>query len=159
MSWEEHGLKRYPDYLKSRHWHALNEDILFRRGAQCYICTRKSTLVLHHVSYKHLYHEKLNRDLYILCFDCHTQAHFWTFFRLKVPLRTDWLILSMRVRRLQYCVQSRQFRAIMLWFMLVVLTIIGILCRFILRQLYILINTIWWWVLKRSLSKINIDIR
>ncbi len=134
--WEEHGLTKYPDYFNTPHWRKLKEKHILRNpNAHCFICQKKvrlfwnekqnrevSNLLIHHISYANLFSEKLMRDIYVLCFDCHTSAHFWTVIKLKVPLTTNWLLFSLRMRRVIYYLQHRQFRLSLLLFHVYLIT-------------------------------------
>lgn len=158
MSWEEHGLTSYPDYFKTPHWHALKQEYLWKRGAVCHVCGIWSKLLIHHISYANLFAEKPYRDFYIVCFDCHTKCHFWTQFRLKVPLRTSWLLLSLRMRKLEFCIRNKQFRLSVIYFLIIILTGYSTIFIGLLEILVLWMIKIFWIVLKYLLSKINIDI-
>lgn len=93
----------YSLYLQSDHWKHLKKiHITDNPRACCWICGRKNKLLLHHVSYDHLYHEKLNIDIYIVCFDCHTKIHFSFFGLCKTPLVKSKLIGRMRYIKYVY---------------------------------------------------------
>lgn len=71
----------YDKYLQSNWWYSLKEKYIYsKKDASCFLCKKTSTLLLHHVSYKNLYHEKLKRDVFILCYKCHSEAHFYKVF-------------------------------------------------------------------------------
>ncbi len=95
----------YSDYLKSPHWFSLKSKLITRnKAANCFICSKKGTfLVLHHLKYKNLYHEKLFGyflffswgDLVVLCPACHTAIHYiyWLgLFPQKVPIKRGVMI-------------------------------------------------------------------
>ena len=85
----------YEAYLKTQWWWDLKYKLIVCNDkAKCYICHRKDTLLVHHCNYRALYKEKLNKDVYILCFDCHTMTHFWFFRLIKVPLYQNVLLFS-----------------------------------------------------------------
>ena len=136
--WEENNMTSYPDYFLTDHWKALKEDILLRRDSQCYICESWVRLLLHHVSYANLFKEKLYRDIYILCFNCHTKSHFWTVFKLKVPLRTNWLLFSMRIRKLIFYTQTKQFGKFFLFSAVMLFILIWNICAWVLTQMIVL---------------------
>lgn len=84
----------YGEYLASDHWHALvRRYISHNPKARCFVCGNPWRLQLHHVSYKHLFHEKMKRDLYIVCGPCHRKQHFGIFGKkpLKHLRRRIWL--------------------------------------------------------------------
>lgn len=102
-----HG-EHYPDYFKTRHWRELNEQLIDSNPkAKCWICHKKSTLLIHHVSYDNLFAEVYQVDIFILCFDCHTRVHFHRNGD-KVPLLTPVLIKRMKLLRATY--HLRTFR-------------------------------------------------
>lgn len=142
MSHEEYRFANYPNYIATKHWQNLREDIIFKRGSHCYICGRVSTLLLHHISYENLFKEKLYRDVFILCFKCHNQVHFWTILKLKVPLTTNWLFLSMHARKLLYYTQNAQFGLMLIWFLFVVILGISYLYLAFFRKLISFISFI-----------------
>lgn len=100
--------KDYPLYFKTPHWQKLKEDLIYSNpNAKCWICGKKNTLLLHHVSYSNLLHELLNRDVFIVCFNCHTRIHF-PYFSKKTPLIEK--KLRQRMVFLRYTRYVREFR-------------------------------------------------
>ena len=96
-------------YLKSPHWRALTTALITNNpGAKCWICQKTNTLLLHHVQYVNLYNELLFRDVYVLCFDCHTEVHFKGWNNEKVPLIKDVLVKRMIFLKRTY--RIRKFR-------------------------------------------------
>lgn len=107
-------------YLHSPHWYRLNDQLIDSNpDASCWICGKLSTLLLHHITYENLYKEELYKDVYILCFDCHTRVHFKPvlyFFRRKTPLEKHLLLRRMRFLKMISCIQKgRIFPS--LWYM------------------------------------------
>lgn len=150
QSWENYYRgENYKKYFFTRHWIKLNDVLIDSNpDACCFICYLPSKLLLHHVTYENLFHEKLYRDVYILCFDCHTEVHFWLFGRVKVPLTPFWLLFSLRLRKLLFCVQSKEYGLLLLYSLTVVITgFIHLIC-FLFGELIML--TVW--TLKKSLS-------
>lgn len=158
MSWAEYGLTSYHDYFNTKHWNDLKEELLWKRGTECWICGKWSKLLIHHISYKNLFHEKLYRDVYILCFDCHNQVHFWTDFDIRVPLIVNWLLFSMRARKLIKCIQKGQFSHALLWFSVLVILVPIHITRFVFQVILTILGRISWHFLKLFLSKLRIDI-
>lgn len=69
---------KYPLYFNTSHWKNLKEKCLYSNSnAKCFICEKTSTLLLHHEKYDNLFSERLYRDLFVLCFECHKQLHFY----------------------------------------------------------------------------------
>lgn len=134
-NWKEHNITKYPDYFKTEWWISLKEDHLFKRNAKCYVCGKWSKLLLHHLSYKNLFKEKLYKDIVILCFDCHTQVHFWTIFKIKVPLKTPWLIYSMMLRKTIFCTHTHRFGLAGLYFIATTLYGLFHLCLWTTKRL------------------------
>ena len=66
--------QEYERYLASLHWKAVRlrklADIPF-----CEYCGCRVRLEVHHSSYEHLGHERLDEDLIVLCRDCHQEEH------------------------------------------------------------------------------------
>ena len=152
MSWQEYGLSKYSDYFSTDHWRALKEDLLWKRNAQCYVCHRWGTLLIHHVKYSSLYKEKVNQDIYILCYDCHNRVHFWGPFRWKVPLTTNWLLFSMRSRRMIYCVQYHMFGRALGWFFIICLIGLFNISIYSLKSFFILLAKTVSYITKGMLS-------
>ena len=72
--------ENYPLYFRTPHWLQLNEKLIDSNPrAKCWICEIPYNLLIHHESYRYLFHERLYRDVFILCFTCHTQLHFYRF--------------------------------------------------------------------------------
>ena len=73
--------KQYLEYLKSAKWRELAEQRMKIDDYKCAMCgcrgTAKNPLEVHHISYKHLYHEesRIYEDLVTLCHVCHKATH------------------------------------------------------------------------------------
>lgn len=114
----------YQFYLKTQHWRNLKElHIYSNPHAKCWICgfTDKKDLLLHHERYDNLFHEKLEKDVFILCKDCHTEVHFFKkMFFLK--RKTKLIRRELRYRRLSlkisFCIRNRQYKNLA-WYLLV----------------------------------------
>ena len=63
----------YHDYLITRHWKERSKKIKEKRE-KCEWCGNTECLEVHHLTYERLYCE-LDRDLVLLCHDCHTLYH------------------------------------------------------------------------------------
>ncbi len=106
----------YEVYLKSQWWWDLKyKHLTCNPTAKCFICHNRIQLLLHHACYEAKYHERLNKDVYILCFDCHTMTHFWFFRLIKVPLYQNALLFSMRMRRVLYCLKTGRLGQCIAW--------------------------------------------
>lgn len=154
--WEDNNMTSYPDYFLSDHWKALKEDHLDKRTSQCFVCETWVKLLLHHVSYANLFKEKLWKDVYILCYSCHNKAHFWTVWKWKVPLKTNWLLFSMRARKLIFYTQTRQFGLFSLWFSVTLIILIWNICAWILKKAVILSWTVFTQLVKKCLKLLDI---
>ena len=153
------GYLPYPDYFKTDWWFNLKwKHIYGKASAKCYICTSSGKLLIHHVSYNNLFHEKLIRDIYILCFDCHNKAHFWTIFKIKVPLTKNWLLFSMRLRKSIFYLQSSQFGLFLLWFTFILLIGMVNIAKSIFRKSIIFFFGLIWVVLKILLNRTGIKV-
>lgn len=64
----------YVDYLASPHWITLREALRTQRGFICEDCKSDFRVVLHHITYARLGHER-HADLRFLCSRCHRRAH------------------------------------------------------------------------------------
>jgi hypothetical protein len=65
----------YADYLTSGRWLAVRRHMLRRSGGVCQRCHRHGQLLdVHHRDYRHLGAER-ERDLIVLCRDCHRAEH------------------------------------------------------------------------------------
>lgn len=123
---------RYRQYLLTDHWGELRNKYIFDNvEAKCWVCetpllmfekygVMSSNLLLHHVRYDNLFHERLYRDLYILCTDCHSGVHFTVYFRIfkfKTKLTRMRLYRKMILLKIRYCIRSSKFWLIP-WYML-----------------------------------------
>lgn len=112
---------RYPEYFKTEWWINLKVKLIYSNpDVKCWICERKDTLLIHHEIYANLFHEKLNKDIFILCFNCHTQLHFSHFMKIfhrKTPIRT-WNLKRRRLfLRLQFVIQKGRL-SLSIWYLL-----------------------------------------
>jgi hypothetical protein len=129
--------ERYKEYLLTIHWFRLKEKyILQNPKARCWICETpvfvferfgqlSSNLLLHHVRYDNLFHERLYRDLFILCISCHSQVHFSTYFKIfrhKTQLTRMRLYRKMVLLRIRFCIRFGKFWLVP-WYMLRYLTL------------------------------------
>lgn len=105
-TWRDLGFKEYREYLASSWFRSLTKQLITQnRKARCWICGKKNTLLLHHVKYDNLGNEKLGRDVYILCFTCHTRTHFTTW-GYRVPLEKSKLLARMKFLKVTYPVRN-----------------------------------------------------
>lgn len=97
------------DYLTTPYWQWKRHQLV-KQNPLCWVCKTRNLkhLLPHHVSYANLYHERLYKDIYILCYTCHKGVHFWILGLLRVPLTRSALMISMRLRRLIFCMQKGQ---------------------------------------------------
>lgn len=63
----------YDEYLQSEEWKAISAAVIERDG-KCMTCGSKRRLVVHHVTYDNVGHEKLE-DLITMCWKCHNRHH------------------------------------------------------------------------------------
>lgn len=88
-TWGARGFSSYEHYLSSAYWKKIKKHfIVNNRQAECYICSSKKSLLLHHVRYDHICEEILNHSVYIICFECHSEIHYVTIFR-NILMRTS----------------------------------------------------------------------
>lgn len=64
----------YKQYILSSAWKYKRLRILKRADNKCEKCGYSGRLQVHHLTYKHLFHEPL-KDLIALCPDCHKDIH------------------------------------------------------------------------------------
>lgn len=111
--------ENYPNYFNTPHWHKLKEEFIYSNsGAKCWICEKKNTLLPHHEKYDNLFKERINKDIFILCFDCHTQLHFYKiffFFNRKTKLNYKSLRKRRFYLRSNYLVHNKRF-GLALWY-------------------------------------------
>jgi hypothetical protein len=67
---------QYREYLKTPHWQLLRRDRLFLDNYMCVICHAQRNLIVHHLTYKRLYNERIT-DVITLCDFCHKIEHFY----------------------------------------------------------------------------------
>lgn len=116
--------QRYKEYLLTEHWGELRNKYIFEnRAAKCWVCetpvlifarygSMSSNLLLHHVRYDNLFHERLYRDLYILCTDCHSRVHFSVYlkiFKFKTPLIKFRLLRKMLLLKVRWCIRNGKY--------------------------------------------------
>jgi hypothetical protein len=116
--------EHYPEYFQTPHWLNFKEQHIYSNPrAKCYICQKKSTLLPHHFKYRNLFKERVMviflffvfGDIVIVCFDCHTAIHFITVkiffikFKIKVPVKTFFLLARMFYLRYKYCIQNKRY--------------------------------------------------
>lgn len=65
----------YDNYLKTKHWRSLREQIAMEAEYRCH-CGKiiKTGYNVHHLTYKNVGHENKN-DLVFMCQDCHNAIH------------------------------------------------------------------------------------
>jgi uncharacterized protein YlaI len=123
MTWGELGIKNYKEYLLTPHWQNLRKRLL--QNARCWVCGNVSTLCIHHIRYSNLGNERLWKDVYVLCGDCHERVHFWTPLRIRTPLKANFLLLSMGFRKATNFTQKGENSSAIAWFSIIIfLTII-----------------------------------
>lgn len=67
----------YKEFLKTKYWHIVRTKILKRDGHKCIICKNKTSLQVHHDSYKNHGNELKHLDeLMTLCDKCHKEHHY-----------------------------------------------------------------------------------
>lgn len=66
--------KEYTDYLQSKEWAEIRNDLYEVRGRKCERCESKNDLTVHHKNYQRLFYEE-PEDLEILCASCHRKEH------------------------------------------------------------------------------------
>jgi len=65
----------YTSYLKTKHWKLTRERMYNSKYKyECYCCSHKYKLQLHHKSYKTVGNENLTHLIW-LCSNCHTKIH------------------------------------------------------------------------------------
>ncbi len=68
-------MRKYKEYLKTRHWQKTRAAALKRAGGKCQLCgERAGALNVHHNSYSRRGRE-LAGDLVVLCESCHDVFH------------------------------------------------------------------------------------
>lgn len=68
-------LPSYQKYLRSPHWKTIKQQALDFYGNRCVLCNSSTNLNVHHRNYDHLSNEVINKDLIVLCRDCHGKFH------------------------------------------------------------------------------------
>lgn len=103
---------RYPEYFTTEHWSNLKRKYIYLNPkAKCWICEITFTLLPHHERYDNLFHERISRDIFILCFNCHTQLHFYKFlfiFNRKTKLSYRNLKRRRLYLRMLFCIHKKR---------------------------------------------------
>ena len=111
----------YLKYLQTPHWRELNRKLIYsNRSAKCWICGKLNSLVIHHIRYDNLFHERQYRDVYLLCHKCHSRVHFWYLLgimKIKTPLRRRHLLHRMVSLKCTNMIRKRRF-GLALWYVL-----------------------------------------
>ena len=66
---------KHEDYIKTKHWQDIRNNILLENNYTCQICNKKFSkelLNVHHLNYSNLGKET-KEDLMLLCIDCHRE--------------------------------------------------------------------------------------
>lgn len=105
--------KNYPSYFLTLHWKKLKVEFIYSNPrAKCWVCGITNTLLPHHERYTNLFHEKLNYDIFILCFNCHSELHFYKMFGI-FKRKTKLITRNLKKRRLNLkynnCIQNKRF--------------------------------------------------
>ncbi len=66
--------KEEHEYLRGAHWKEISTEAKRIAGNRCQLCNSKGKLHTHHRTYERVGHE-LQRDLIVLCADCHKLFH------------------------------------------------------------------------------------
>ena len=117
MSNCKNSIKPFIDYEKYRqeaHWRGLVELHVYQKKAKCSVLGikwngkrgKKSNLRLHHGNYNHLYHERINKDVYVVSTIAHRLIHFYLFYFWKVPLKPELLERRRKIFTFLNCVQK-----------------------------------------------------
>lgn len=111
----------YPKYFKTQWWIEKKDEWIYSNPkAKCWICEITSNLLPHHERYDNLFNERLYRDIFILCFFCHTQLHFHKFlllFTRKTKLDRRSLKRRRLYLRMLFCIQKRRVGRSMFYFL------------------------------------------
>lgn len=67
------GTMSYHDYIHSKEWKVLADQVRYRAEGRCEECGVEGVLEVHHITYARLGHEGLS-DLKALCPACHQKA-------------------------------------------------------------------------------------
>jgi len=66
----------YDDFMKTRYWRLVAQQVKHDAGWRCQLCGSKHGLVAHHDGYRHHGYEMYHlHDLECLCQECHERLH------------------------------------------------------------------------------------
>jgi len=68
--------QEYKQYLLSKEWKQKRIGILKTRSS-CECCKSQKILQIHHLHYRNIFCEDLDKDLVVLCKKCHEMVHKW----------------------------------------------------------------------------------
>ena len=68
--------QEYKQYLLSKEWKQKRITILKTRNS-CECCKSQKVLQVHHLHYRNIFCEDLEKDLVVLCKKCHKMVHKW----------------------------------------------------------------------------------
>lgn len=102
----------YEAYLQTIWWKRLKKKLITANPhARCFVCENKFSLLLHHITYEHLMNERLGRDIYILCYTCHTNAHFYKVLGIitrRVPMNRKSLVMRLYYLRCRHLLENKR---------------------------------------------------
>lgn len=83
----------YRKYINSKQWDQFKKH--HSKHTFCAVCQTPWRLVFHHEQYN-LGREKMNQDVFRVCWDCHRKIHYTFFGLIKLPL-WPWLLKFRRL--------------------------------------------------------------
>lgn len=67
--------EKYRAYLLSDEWREKRDERIKMDGNKCAVCESKKNLNVHHLTYKNITRENVEKDLITLCHRCHATLH------------------------------------------------------------------------------------
>lgn len=66
--------EKYVEYLKSEKWRLKRQQVL-QKHQWCEKCLSARMLQVHHLHYRSIFNEDIDKDLIVLCMHCHEKLH------------------------------------------------------------------------------------
>lgn len=79
--------QKYINYLKSKEWAEIRQDLFLTRGKKCELCESEKHLHIHHLTYERIFNEEPG-DLQIVCKLCHEKIHGKKLFKKPVKKKS-----------------------------------------------------------------------
>lgn len=67
--------QKYIEYLDSSEWKIKRDKVFDLKGRKCQRCPNNIHIHVHHGTYENIYNENIEKELFVLCKNCHEEYH------------------------------------------------------------------------------------